>query len=62
MDVCSTKQLSDIAFKVDNPHLTGSEVVELQQFLKTNRHVFAADKSELGKCSIVAHHIDTRDA
>ena len=62
VDVRSTKQLSDIAFQIDNPHLTGSEVVELQQFLKTNRHVFAADKSELGKCSIVAHHIDTRDA
>ena len=62
VDVRPTKQLSDIAFQIDNPHLTGSEVVELQQFLETNRHVFAADKSELGKCSIVAHHIDTRDA
>ena len=52
----------DITFEINNHDISDSDKSKLLSFLKDSRGVFAKTNAELGRCSIVKHHIDTGTA
>lgn len=57
----SKRSKSKIDFDLDSSDMTNDQKQKFLKFLNVNRDVFAADLSELGKCNIGEHKIETTD-
>ena len=55
----TTASTDTVNFEIDNPDISAMDKQLLKTFLTDSRKVFAKTKAELGRCSIVRHHIDT---